>query len=131
MKNLNKVINWKIYIIIIFFIILSGLILFWLFNTNLQKSIDAVLEVDKNKNFVLVFDNSNIQQVNGSKNVYISLEKKMYLLQNVKYTFLGNNRYAITFDNEELIDVIKSQSLFNVKIFLDSKSIFDIIFNII
>lgn len=131
MKDLNRIINWKVYIIIVFLILLCSLILFWLFNTDLKKTINAVLEVDKNKNFALVFDNSNIQQISGSKNIYISLEKKMYLLENVKYTFLGNNRYAITFDNEELIDAIKSQSLFNVKIFLDSKKTFDIIFNII
>ena len=130
MNNLNKFQNWKIYWIFSALIILTILVLFLLFNIELKKSIDGILEVDEQKNFIIGFQNSNIQQVSGSKSIYLNLENKIYLLENPQFYAIGNNKYALSFDNDELYDLLKSQSIYNVKVFLDNQKLFNFIFNI-
>lgn len=130
MNNLNKFQNWKIYWIFSILIILTILVLFLLFNIELKKSIDGILEVDEQKNFIIGFQNSNIQQVSGSKSIYLNLENKIYLLENPQFYAIGNNKYALSFDNDELYDLLKSQSIYNVKVFLDNQKLFNFIFNI-
>lgn len=106
------------------------IILLLLFNIELKKSVDAILEVDEHKNFIITFQNSNIQQISGSKSIYLNLENKIYLLENPEFYSMGNNKYALSFDNDELYDVLKNQSIYNVQVFLDNQKLFNLIFNI-
>lgn len=130
MNNLNKIANWKIYLIFGLLISLSIIILLLLFNIELKKSVDAILEVDEHKNFIITFQNSNIQQISGAKSIYLNLENKIYLLENPEFYSMGNNKYALSFDNDELYDVLKNQSIYNVQVFLDNQKLFNLIFNI-
>lgn len=130
MNNLNKIANWKIYLIFGLLISLGIIILLLLFNIELKKSVDAILEVDEHKNFLITFQNSNIQQISGAKSIYLNLENKIYLLENPEFYAMGNNKYALSFDNDELYDVLKNQSIYNVQVFLDNQKLFNLIFNI-
>lgn len=130
MNNLNKIANWKIYLIFGLLISLGIIILLLLFNIELKKSVDAILEVDEHKNFIITFQNSNIQQISGAKSIYLNLENKIYLLENPEFYSMGNNKYALSFDNDELYDVLKNQSIYNVQVFLDNQKLFNLIFNI-
>lgn len=130
MNNLNKIANWKIYLIFGLLISLGIIILLLLFNIELKKSVDAILEVDEHKNFIITFQNSNIQQISGAKSIYLNLENKIYLLENPEFYAMGNNKYALSFDNDELYDVLKNQSIYNVQVFLDNQKLFNLIFNI-
>lgn len=130
MNNLNKIANWKIYLIFALLISSGIIILLLLFNIELKKSVDAILEVDEHKNFIITFQNSNIQQISGAKSIYLNLENKIYLLENPEFYSMGNNKYALSFDNDELYDVLKNQSIYNVQVFLDNQKLFNLIFNI-
>lgn len=130
MNNLNKIANWKIYLIFGLLISSGIIILLLLFNIELKKSVDAILEVDEHKNFIITFQNSNIQQISGAKSIYLNLENKIYLLENPEFYSMGNNKYALSFDNDELYDVLKNQSIYNVQVFLDNQKLFNLIFNI-
>lgn len=130
MNNLNKITNYKIYFLFGILISLAFLIIILLFNITLQRSMEAILEVDDKKNFIVSVPSSNIQQINETKTISLRIEKEIYLLENVQFFSLGNNRYAIKFDNQELLDKLKSQSFYNVKIFLGDVKLFKFIFNL-
>ena len=78
----------------------------------------------------LQFTTSNINLLSEQKDLAINLEGKTYYLHDVEFIYVGNNQYRITFENEDLYHLVKTNSLYNVEIFSGSKKIVDYIFNI-
>lgn len=128
MSHISKIINWKFYLLILIIFIIILCLIIYLFSLKMSKIIEAILETDENKNFTITFNNSNIQQISESKNLYIRLENKSYFLKNIELFSIGNNNYVLKFDNELLYQQIKPNSLFNVSVFIENKNLFDVIF---
>ncbi|WP_022935363.1 MAG1140 family protein [Mesomycoplasma moatsii] len=130
MNYLNKYLNWKILAIIFSLIILSIILIIIIFNIEIKKTTSAILEVDANKNLALKFTSSNINLITSQKILSISLEGKIFFLEDVEFIYLGHNTYRVDFTNDELYHLIKTNSLYEVKIFFGSKKIVEYIFNI-
>lgn len=101
-----------------------------IFNIEIKKTTSAILEVDANKNLALKFTSSNINLITSQKILSISLEGKIFFLEDVEFIYLGHNTYRVDFTNDELYHLIKTNSLYEVKIFFGSKKIVEYIFNI-
>ncbi|MBD5423194.1 MAG: hypothetical protein HDR43_01730 [Mycoplasma sp.] len=127
---INKYLSWKIFLIVFVLIFLSFIFLLILFNVEIKKINNAILEVDQNKNFSLKFSTSNINLLTTQKDLSITLESKTFFLEDVEFINQGNNIYRINFYNDELYKLVKTNSLYEVRIFSSSKKIFEIIFNI-
>ena len=102
---INKYLNWKIFLIVFVLIFLSFI-------------------------FLLKFSTSNINLLTTQKDLSITLESKTFFLEDVEFINQGNNIYRINFYNDELYKLVKTNSLYEVRIFSSSKKIFEIIFNI-
>ena len=130
MNYLNKYLNWKVYFFLILISILGIILIALVLNMSIKKSINAILEVDPYKNMSLRFSTSNINLLSSQKDLSISLEGKIYFINDIEITYLGNNIYRINFQNEELYQLIKTNSTYDVNIFIGSKKILEYIFNI-
>lgn len=130
MNYLNKYLNWKVYSFLILISILGIILIALVLNTSIKKSINAILEVDPYKNMSLRFSTSNINLLSSQKDLSISLEGKIYFINDIEITYLGNNIYRINFENDELYQLIKTNSTYDVNIFIGSKKILEYIFNI-
>lgn len=128
MKNLIN--NKKMYFIIFSLILIFLIVFVIILNFQIKKSISAILEVDNNKNFFIRLNTSNLNLFNGNKNISILLEGKQYFLKNVDFIYNNQNSYIIEFENDELYDLLKTNSLYEIKIFLGTKKLMNIIFNI-
>lgn len=117
-------------IIILVLIICAFIFCTFLFNINISKSIEAILEVDSEKNMSLKFTSSNISLISDEKSLSITLEGKIYFINDIELTYIGNSVYIINFSNDELYKLIKTNSIYNVNIVYGSKKIFETIFNI-
>ncbi len=125
-----KNLNWKILVLIGVFVLAAIIFIIVLFNIEIKKTTTAILEVDGQKNLSLQFTTSNINLLSEQKDLAINLEGKTYYLHDVEFIYVGNNQYRITFENEDLYHLVKTNSLYNVEIFSGSKKIVDYIFNI-
>lgn len=130
MKNTDRIVDKKIYIILFCLITASIIFVFWLLNFELKKTINALLEVDGNKNLSLKFRTSNINVISSEKYLLINLESKTFFIQDIELTYLGDNTYRITFFNDELYKLVKTNSIYEVRILSGSKKIYEILFNI-
>ncbi|MBR3347916.1 MAG: hypothetical protein IKG36_00680 [Mycoplasmataceae bacterium] len=116
--------------IVIFLILIGIAFLIILFNWEIKNILNAVLEVDSKKDFYLKFNFSNISLLNSQKSLFLVLEQKQFILEDVEFVYLGNNSYSINFFNDELYKLLKTNSLYEVKILYGSQKIIDFIFNI-
>ncbi|MBR3571255.1 MAG: hypothetical protein IKL15_01135 [Mycoplasmataceae bacterium] len=116
--------------IVIFLILIGIAFLIILFNWEIKNILNAVLEVDSKKDFYLKFNFSNIGLLNSQKSLFLVLEGKQFILEDVEFVYLGNNSYSINFFNDELYKLLKTNSLYEVKILYGSQKIIDFIFNI-
>lgn len=130
MKNTDKIFDKRIYVILFCLIITSIVFVFWLLNFELKKAINALLEVDANKNLSLKFTTSNINVISSEKYLLINLESKTFFIKDIELTYLGNNVYRITFFNDELYKLVKTNSIYEVTILSGTKKIYEILFNI-
>lgn len=130
MKNIDRIIDKKIYITIFCLIFASIIFVFWLLNFELKKAINAILEVDANKNLSLKFTTSNINVISSEKYLLINLESKTFFIKDIELTYLGNNTYRIAFFNDELYKLVKTNSIYEVTILSGTKKIYEILFNI-
>lgn len=130
MKNTDKIFDKRIYVILFCLIITSIVFVFWLLNFELKKAINALLEVDANKNLSLKFTTSNINVISSEKYLLINLESKIFFIKDIELTYLGNNVYRITFFNDELYKLVKTNSIYEVTILSGTKKIYEILFNI-
>ena len=120
----------RILFIVIFLILIGIAFLIILFNWEIKNILNAVLEVDSKKDFYLKFNFSNISLLNSQKSLFLVLEQKQFILEDVEFVYLGNNSYSINFFNDELYKLLKTNSLYEVKILYGSQKIIDFIFNI-
>ncbi|MBR2022115.1 MAG: hypothetical protein IJ997_00330 [Mycoplasmataceae bacterium] len=120
----------RILFIVIFLILIGIVFLIILFNWEIKNILNAVLEVDSKKDFYLKFNFSNIGLLNSQKSLFLVLEGKQFILEDVEFVYLGNNSYSINFFNDELYKLLKTNSLYEVKILYGSQKIIDFIFNI-
>ncbi|MBR4025402.1 MAG: hypothetical protein IKJ03_00425 [Mycoplasmataceae bacterium] len=120
----------RILFIVIFLILIGIVFLIILFNWEIKNILNAVLEVDSKKDFYLKFNFSNISLLNSQKSLFLFLEQKQFILEDVEFVYLGNNSYSINFFNDELYKLLKTNSLYEVKILYGSQKIIDFIFNI-
>lgn len=116
--------------IVIFLILIGIAFLIILFNWEIKNILNAVLEVDSKKDFYLKFNFSNISLLNSQKSLFLVLEQKQFILEDVEFVYLGNNSYSINFFNDELYKLLKTNSLYEVKILYGTQKIIDSIFNI-
>ena len=116
--------------IVIFLILIGIAFLIILFNWEIKNILNAVLEVDSKKDFYLKFNFSNIGLLNSQKSLFLVLEGKQFILEDVEFVYLGNNSYSINFFNDELYKLLKTNSLYEVKILYGTQKIIDSIFNI-
>lgn len=116
--------------IVIFLILIGIVFLIILFNWEIKNILNAVLEVDSKKDFYLKFNFSNISLLNSQKSLFLVLEQKQFILEDVEFVYLGNNSYSINFFNDELYKLLKTNSLYEVKILYGTQKIIDSIFNI-
>lgn len=131
MINLNKFSNEKKLYIFIFLVCSIGIILlFLLLNIKIDNALNALLEVDSNKDLKIKLSTSNINLNDIEKNIFISVNSKQFLLSEVKFIYLGNNSYTIEFYNDELYKILKTNSLYEIKIISSTKKVFEILFNI-
>ena len=120
----------RILFIVIFLILIGIVFLIILFNWEIKNILNAVLEVDSKKDFYLKFNFSNIGLLNSQKSLFLVLEGKQFILEDVEFVYLGNNSYSINFFNDELYKLLKTNSLYEVKILYGTQKIIDSIFNI-
>lgn len=130
MNYLSRYLNWKILAIIFSLITLSIILIIIIFNIEIKKTTSAILEVDASKNLALKFTSSNINLITSQKILSISLEGKIFFLEDAEFIYLGHNTYRVDFTNDELYHLIKTNSIYEVKIFFGSKKIVEYIFNI-
>lgn len=129
MNYLNKLINWKYFLLTMICFVISGILIFLILNIKLNTSINAILEVDEDKNFTLTLNNSNIQQISENKTLVIQLNNKTYFLENIELFPIGNNQFAIKFENDSLFETINTKSFFNVQIHFEGKKLINSLFN--
>lgn len=120
----------RTFFIVIFLILIGIAFLIILFNWEIKNILNAVLEVDSKKDFYLKFNFSNISLLNSQKSLFLVLEQKQFILEDVEFVYLGNNSYSINFFNDELYKLLKTNSLYEVKILYGTQKIIDSIFNI-
>ncbi len=125
---MNTLYKKKIFAWSLIFIILSIVSIVILLQTEFKEYVDAILEVDNNKNFSLRFSTSNINFLNNPKDIYIIIENKSFYLYDIEFIYQGNNIYRINFSNDELYKLIKTNSLYSVKIFYSTKKLHEILF---
>ena len=109
---MNTLYKKKIFAWSLIFIILSIVSIVILLQTEFKEYVDAILEVDNNKNFSLRFSTSNINFLNNPKDIYIIIENKSFYLYDIEFIYQGNNIYRINFSNDELYKLIKNEILF-------------------
>lgn len=120
----------QILIVTIFLILIGIIFLIILLNWEIKNTINAILEVDFKKEFYLKFNFSNIGLLNSQKSLFIVLEEKQFVIEDIEFVYLGNNLYSINFFNDELYKLLKTNSLYEVKILYGTQKIIDFIFNI-
>lgn len=130
MNYLNNFFNWKVISFCLLLILFSLISVLVLMNIEIKRSTSAILEVDSNKNFSLKFSTSNISLLSSQKDLSINLESKIYFLSDVEFVNLGNNTYRINFLNDDLYKDIKTNSLYEVKIYSGFKKMYELIFGI-
>ena len=101
--------------IVIFLILIGIAFLIILFNWEIKNILNAVLEVDSKKDFYLKFNFSNISLLNSQKSLFLVLEQKQFILEDVEFVYLGNNSYSINFFNDELYKLLKKQYQLKLK----------------
>lgn len=127
---MNYLYKQKYFIYSLILIILSIIFIVILLQVETKQNINATLEVDNYKNFSIKFPSSNIHFLNIAKDLQISIENKSFYLFNVEFINQGDNIYRINFQNDELYKILKTNSLYNVKIFYSPKKLYQILFNI-
>ena len=120
----------KYFIYSLILIIISIIFITILLQVETKQNIDAILEVDSYKNFSIRFSTSNINLINSTKDLQISIESQNYYLHDIEFINQGDNIYRINFQNDELYKILKTNSLYNVKIFYAPKKLYQILFNI-
>lgn len=118
------------FLLLFFFILVFIAIIFLLLNTNVQLSKRSILYTDEKKNFFILMDNSNIDQIQTHKNISLKLNNKIYLLENITLKLVELNKFSLDFENIDLIEQIKENSIFNIEIIYEFKKLFHIFFNI-
>ena len=128
--TLNYLYKKKYFIYSLILIIISIIFITILLQVETKQNIDAILEVDSYKNFSIRFSTSNINLINSTKDLQISIESQNYYLYDIEFINQGDNIYRINFQNDELYKILKTNSLYNVKIFYAPKKLYQILFNI-
>ena len=128
--TLNYLYKQKYFIYSLILIIISIIFITILLQVETKQNIDAILEVDSYKNFSIRFSTSNINLINSTKDLQISIESQNYYLYDIEFINQGDNIYRINFQNDELYKTLKTNSLYNVKIFYAPKKLYQILFNI-
>ena len=128
--TLNYLYKQKYFIYSLILIIISIIFITILLQVETKQNIDAILEVDSYKNFSIRFSTSNINLINSTKDLQISIESQNYYLHDIEFINQGDNMYRINFQNDELYKILKTNSLYNVKIFYAPKKLYQILFNI-
>ena len=128
MTILNKYLSWKTYLIILGIVILACILVIVLLSLTINKTINAILYIDENKNLKLFFQNSNIDLLNEKKDLVLKIENKDFLIENLSLQSIGNGEYNIQFDNDKIYEFIKENSFYNTQICIGYKRIFDVIF---
>ena len=127
---MNYLYKQKYFIYSLILIIISIIFITILLQVETKQNIDAILEVDSYKNFSIRFSTSNINLINSTKDLQISIESQNYYLYDIEFINQGDNIYRINFQNDELYKILKTNSLYNVKIFYAPKKLYQILFNI-
>ena len=128
--TLNYLYKKKYFIYSLILIIISRIFITILLQVETKQNIDAILEVDSYKNFSIRFSTSNINLINSTKDLQISIESQNYYLYDIEFINQGDNMYRINSQNDELYKILKTNSLYNVKIFYAPKKLYQILFNI-
>ena len=128
--TLNYLYKKKYFIYSLILTIISIIFITILLQVETKQNIDAILEVDSYKNFSIRFSTSNINLINSTKDLQISIESQNYYLYDIEFINQGDNIYRINFQNDELYKILKTNSLYNVKIFYAPKKLYQILFNI-
>ena len=87
--TLNYLYKQKYFIYSLILIIISIIFITILLQVETKQNIDAILEVDSYKNFSIRFSTSNINLINSTKDLQISIESQNYYLH---YVYLLMNR---------------------------------------
>ncbi len=125
MKNLMTVSkNFVNYIII--FLIFSALIIFFILQIKIEKSIDSIMSVDEDNKVILIINSPDAYFVNNNKSVSFILDNKLYIVDNIKLIPMQNNKFSIKISDRYLELLLKPNTILKVNINLGFQKIYEL-----
>lgn len=129
--NFFNTINSKRNQIITFILILISIVFLFIFlNLKISQNIQTYLEVNQDKKMTIYLNNSNLSLISNKKEIVIKIENDFFNIKEAELINIGNERFLISIQDDEIYDLVKTNSVYRIYIIIDSKKMYQYIFNI-
>ncbi|MGL5205066.1 MAG: MAG1140 family protein [Metamycoplasmataceae bacterium] len=129
MKNLTTVNNNFINYIIAF-LFLSSAILFFILHINVEKSFDALMNIDEDKSITLIIDSTDAYFIKDHETINFIINNKLYVVNDVVLIPLPNNLFSIEINNKDLDQFLQPSTTLKININTQSQKLYELLFKL-
>jgi hypothetical protein len=127
LKNLttidNKFINY-----IIIFLISCSIIIFFISQIKIEKSINGLMSVDEDKGITIILDSADAYFIRDRKDINFILNNKLYIVRDITLTPLPDNKFSITVNDQNLETLLQQNTILKVNINLGFQKLYELLF---
>ncbi len=127
MKNLitvNK--NFVNYILIYLFV--CGIILFFISQIKIEKSFEALMNINEDKEINLIINSSDIYFSDEKIIINFTLNNKLYIVDDFTLIPIPGNKFSIKIHDQNLESILKINTTLKININLGYKKLYELFF---
>ena len=127
LKNLitvNK--NFVNYILIYLFV--CGIILFFISQIKIEKSFEALMNINEDKEINLIINSSDIYFSDEKIIINFTLNNKLYIVDDFTLIPIPGNKFSIKIHDQNLESILKINTTLKININLGYKKLYELFF---
>ncbi|MGL6125404.1 MAG: MAG1140 family protein [Metamycoplasmataceae bacterium] len=125
LKNLTTLNNNFINYIIIF-LFSSFIFMLFISQLKIEKSCEALLNVDEDNGITLIINSADAYFINGNKTINFILNNKLYIVEDIVITPLPNNVFSIQINDKSLESILQPSTILKININIGVQKLYEL-----
>ena len=127
LKNLITI-NKKFINCILIYLFLCGIILFLISQIKIEKSFEALMSIDEDKEIVIIINSSDTYFLKEQKTINFILDNKLYIVDDISLTALPGNKFSLKINDKYLKSILQIDTTLKININLGHQKLYELFF---
>ncbi|MGL5592300.1 MAG: MAG1140 family protein [Metamycoplasmataceae bacterium] len=115
---------------ILLFLFISFTILFFIVQIDIEKSFEALMNIDEDNAITLIIDSTDAYFINERETITFIINNKLYTIRHVVLVPLPNNLFSIEINDKDLEQLLQPSTILRINININSQKLYELLFKV-